>query len=144
MLPFFMSFGFNFKRLYFNLVNIPSSTPVTTMTLFGLKPGNIRLGLAQMGTLSPKLKPAPGLRFHKMLGSGRGPAFSLLPDLNRYGLLFTWKTKLMLKMKKPKAKQFNPAFGNALLVTFNYSGISKCVLTAILFQALMVTTAIIT
>jgi hypothetical protein len=66
---------------------------ITTVTIFGLKPGNLRWGLAQMGTMPLKLKIVPGLKFFKMLGSGHGLGFSLKPNFNRYGLLCVWENE---------------------------------------------------
>ena len=68
-------------------------TAITTVTIFGLKPGNIRWGLAQMGKMPMQLKTVPGLKFFKMLGSGQGLGFSLKPNFNRYGLLCTWESE---------------------------------------------------
>ncbi|QNF35213.1 spheroidene monooxygenase [Adhaeribacter swui] len=69
----------------------PLPASFTTLTLFGLKPGQVRWGLAQMGTSPPLLKKVPGLTFFKLLGSGQGRVFSLKPDFNRYGLFATWQ-----------------------------------------------------
>ncbi|MFC5270240.1 spheroidene monooxygenase [Adhaeribacter terreus] len=73
----------------------PNSLPAafTTITIFGLKPGNMRWGLAQMGKMPLKLKNVPGLKFFKMMGSGNGLGFSLTPNLNRYGLLCVWQNE---------------------------------------------------
>ncbi len=84
---------------------------LTTLTLFGLKQGQVRWGLAQMGTSGSHLKHVPGLLFHKLLGSGKGKAFSVQPNFSRYGLLCTWehgeaahdffsKSKLMQEYKR--------------------------------------------
>lgn len=67
--------------------------PLTTLSLFGLKPNRVRWGLAQMGTSPPLLKKIPGLQFFKLLGSGKGSVFSLIPDFNRYGLFATWQSE---------------------------------------------------
>ena len=66
---------------------------LTTLTLFGIRSGNIRWGLAQMGTSGPQLDKVPGLLFYKLLGSGQGQSFSLSPNFRRYGLLCTWETE---------------------------------------------------
>ena len=66
---------------------------LTTLTLFGIKKGNIRWGLAQMGTSPPLLKKVPGLKFFKLLGSGKGLGFSLQPDFRRYGLMAVWQSE---------------------------------------------------
>ncbi len=64
----------------------------TTLTLFGIKKGHIRWGLAQMGTSVPHLQKTPGLLFFKLLGSGYGKGFSVRPNFRRYGLLCTWQS----------------------------------------------------
>ena len=43
---------------------------LTTITIFTLRPGQRRWGLAQMGTSPGTLKRVPGLRFFQLLGSG--------------------------------------------------------------------------
>jgi hypothetical protein len=64
---------------------------LTTLTLFGIKKGRLRWGLAQMGASGPKLAKVPGLLFYKLLGSGRGRGFSIKPNFYRYGMLCTWE-----------------------------------------------------
>lgn len=64
--------------------------PHTTLTVFTLKPGNKRWGLAQMGTSPPALNRVPGLEFFKLLGSGAANGFGLWPNLNRYGFMGVW------------------------------------------------------
>ncbi|MHA6247922.1 DUF3291 domain-containing protein [Pontibacter sp. CAU 1760] len=66
---------------------------LTTLTLFGLQSGQVRWGLAQMGIAPKQLQQVPGLLFFKMLGSGQGLSFSLMPNLRRYGLLCTWASE---------------------------------------------------
>lgn len=66
---------------------------LTTLTLFGISKGNVRWGLAQMGTSGPQLDKVPGLLFYKLLGSGQGRSFSLKPNFRRYGLICTWATE---------------------------------------------------
>lgn len=46
-----------------------------------------------MGTFPPRLRQVPGLRFFKLLGSGRGLVFSLRPDFGRYALLAVWESE---------------------------------------------------
>ena len=67
-----------------------SAPSITTLTLFGIKKGHWRWGLAQMGTMPPKLKRVAGLQFFKLLGSGKGRVFSLTPDFYLYGLMAVW------------------------------------------------------
>lgn len=68
----------------------PKLTLHTTLTVFTLKPGYRRWGLAQMGTSPPILKKVPGLRFFKLLGSGARNGFGLWPNLRRYSLMGVW------------------------------------------------------
>ncbi len=63
---------------------------LTTLTLFTLRPGCRRWGLAQMGTSPGLLKRVAGLRFFQLLGSGAANGFGFLPNLDRYGLLAVW------------------------------------------------------
>ncbi|GAA3950983.1 spheroidene monooxygenase [Hymenobacter algoricola] len=65
---------------------------LTTLSLITLRPGNIRWGLAQMGTAQRPLQKVPGLRFQKLLGSGAG-GFGALPNLSRYGLMAVWESE---------------------------------------------------
>ncbi|NEM98838.1 spheroidene monooxygenase [Pontibacter burrus] len=72
---------------------IASSPRLTTLTLFGIKKGHMRWGLAQMGTSGSELAKIPGLLFYKLLGSGRGRGFSIKPNFYRYGLICTWESE---------------------------------------------------
>jgi hypothetical protein len=65
--------------------------PHTTLTVFTLKPGHRRWGLAQMGTSPPVLQRVPGLGFFKLLGSGASNGFGLWPNLERYALMSVWE-----------------------------------------------------
>ncbi|MFD2244783.1 spheroidene monooxygenase [Pontibacter ruber] len=73
--------------------NQPNTPRFTTLTLFGIRKGYLRWGLAQMGTSVPHLKKVPGLLFYKLLGSGHGKGFSIKPNFYRYGLLCTWESE---------------------------------------------------
>lgn len=44
----------------------------------------------QMGRAQEEIQEVDGLRFYKLLGSGGGNGFSILPNLARYGLLCVW------------------------------------------------------
>ena len=44
-----------------------------------------------MGLARPLLRGVPGLRFAKLMGSGRGIGFTLAPDWERYALLAVWE-----------------------------------------------------
>ena len=63
---------------------------LTTITIFTLRPGQRRWGLAQMGTSPGRLKQVAGLRFFQLLGSGAANGFGFLPNLDRYGFLGVW------------------------------------------------------
>lgn len=63
----------------------------TTLTVFTLRPGQRRWGLAQMGTSPPALRRVPGLGFFKLLGSGAANGFGLWPNLDRYALMAVWE-----------------------------------------------------
>lgn len=63
----------------------------TTLTVFTLKPGYRRWGLAQMGTSPGPLKRVAGLRFFKLMGSGAANGFGFWPNLDRYGLMAVWE-----------------------------------------------------
>jgi hypothetical protein len=65
--------------------------PHTTLTVFTLKPGNRRWGLAQMGTSPRPLQRVAGLRFFKLLGSGARNGFGFWPNLERYGFMGVWE-----------------------------------------------------
>ena len=64
---------------------------VTTLSLFRFDgAANRAFAFGQMGLARAALRRMPGLRFHKLLGSGAGAGFSTKPDLSRYGLLCVW------------------------------------------------------
>ncbi|MDZ7363747.1 MAG: spheroidene monooxygenase [candidate division KSB1 bacterium] len=64
---------------------------MTTLTLFGYSGAEKIWAFAQMAFGRPKLRRVTGLRFWKLLGSGRGRGFSLRPNWSRYGLLAVWE-----------------------------------------------------
>lgn len=49
--------------------------------------------MRQMRYAHSSLVSVPGLTFYKLLGSGSGNGFSVLPDLSTYSLLAVWKDK---------------------------------------------------
>ncbi len=51
----------------------------------------------QMGLAPDLLRGIPGLQFAKMLGSGAGNGFSVLPNLGAYGLLCAWDDEAAAK-----------------------------------------------
>lgn len=66
------------------------TTPVTTITLCGYA-GAARLwAFSRMGSARAELARVAGMRFWRLLGTGKGNGFSLSPDFSRYGLLAVW------------------------------------------------------
>jgi heme-degrading monooxygenase HmoA len=65
----------------------------TTFTIFQYAPGNAWWAMRQMGLSETRLNGVPGLDFARMLGSGKGLAFSLSPDWYRYALVAVWKDR---------------------------------------------------
>lgn len=66
-------------------------SPLTTLSIFSFERGSRWWAFKQMGLARPALAKAPGLRFYKLMGSGRGLVFSLKPDWSRYALLAVWE-----------------------------------------------------
>lgn len=67
--------------------------PVATLTVFGFGEGERMWALAQMGFARLLLRGVPGMRFRKLMGTGRGPGFTLAPDWGRYALLAAWDSE---------------------------------------------------
>ncbi|MEP7219082.1 MAG: hypothetical protein ABI876_09205 [Bacteroidota bacterium] len=68
-------------------------SPITTLTVFQFSGRLRRLwAFAQMGLARPLLRNVPGLRFHRLMGMGRGIGFSALPDPGRYAVLGVWES----------------------------------------------------
>ena len=68
-----------------------SSTQITTLTFFRYKGIMSKIwAFGMMQFANPYLAKASGLQFYKLMGSGRGLGFNLLPDWSTYALLCTW------------------------------------------------------
>ena len=68
--------------------------PVTTFTLFQYDRWPSRWwAFKQMGLFDGTAGDAPGLTFARMVGSGAGNGFSILPNLSRYGLMACWEDR---------------------------------------------------
>lgn len=72
----------------------PLSTQITTLTLFRFSGAARQFwALSQMGLAPRRLSGIPGLRFHKLLGSGHLNGFSIWPNWAVYGLLGVWENE---------------------------------------------------
>lgn len=71
----------------------PPGAGLTTMTIFRYPPGERLWAFKLMGRARRPLATTAGLGFHRMLGSGSGLGFSILPDLGRYALLASWSAE---------------------------------------------------
>ncbi len=68
------------------------SNQITTMTLFRFNNLSDKWWAFKMMRLAlPPLKKVKGCTFFKVLGSGAGQGFSILPDLSTYALLQVWE-----------------------------------------------------
>lgn len=65
---------------------------LTTVTFVSFDRNKGR-AFASMGLLPRQIRNAAGLRFFKLMGSGRGRAFSIMPDFSRYCLLAAWDSE---------------------------------------------------
>lgn len=63
---------------------------VTMLTVFTFPRNRRAWAFAGMGLARPLLAGLPGLRFRKLMGTGRGIGFTRSPDWNRYALLTVW------------------------------------------------------
>ena len=74
-------------------LSLKNSAPTATLTLFGYQTAASRVwAFGQMAFARSFLTAQSGLRFWKLLGSGRGGGFSLKPDFSRYGLFAVWNS----------------------------------------------------
>lgn len=94
----------------------PQNVPLVSLTIFGYDGLREKLwAFRQMGLAGFELEKVGGLRFYKLLGSGKGGGFSLKPDWSRYALLMVWddakaandffqNSKLMQKYRRRSAE----------------------------------------
>lgn len=68
------------------------TSPLVTLTLCGYRGAAQMWAFNKMGSAPRALARVPGLRFWKLLGTGRGLGFTLRPDFARYGVLGVWET----------------------------------------------------
>ncbi len=69
--------------------------------------------MRQMREAHTTLKSVPGLSFYKLLGSGGGNGFSILPDLSTYALLAVWEDKSSAETFFQNHPYSHQAFANA-------------------------------
>lgn len=65
---------------------------MTTISFFKYKI-NKYWAFTQMGLASKVIKKSPGILFFKLLGTGAGDGFSLLPDFSTYSILCVWENE---------------------------------------------------
>lgn len=66
--------------------------PITTFTTYAFTTSRAKFwAFSQMGLAGSLLEQADGLRFWKMLGSGKGAGFSINPNWSRYAMLAVWE-----------------------------------------------------
>ena len=70
--------------------NLVIKSQITQLYLFSFTQNKF-WAFKQMGVGFPFLKNVPGLSFFKLLGTGAGQGFSLMPDFSTYALLTVWE-----------------------------------------------------
>lgn len=66
----------------------------TTLTLCGYAAPQRFWAFNQMGSSGRHFRGVAGLRFWRLLGTGRGLGFTLRPDFSRYGFLCVWESRI--------------------------------------------------
>ncbi len=74
-------------------LRVPPGASLTTFTIFRYPPGQRLWAFTLMGRARRPLAATAGLGFHRLLGSGSGLGFSLMPDFGRYALLAIWASE---------------------------------------------------
>jgi heme-degrading monooxygenase HmoA len=67
------------------------SDQIVLMSFFRFPAGERIWGMKQMRERAPVLNNTEGITFHKMLGTGGGDGYGILPDFNTYALLTVWE-----------------------------------------------------
>lgn len=72
------------------------SEVIASFTLVRYPPRAITSAMTRMATDRQPLARTPGVRFWRLLGSGRGDGFDPRPDLERWGLFAVWQSPAAL------------------------------------------------
>ena len=71
--------------------SLEEKPPLVLFSLFNLHSGYKGWAFRQMGLAARHLSRQSGLRFGKLMGTGRGRGFSIRPNFKQYALLTSWK-----------------------------------------------------
>ena len=72
--------------------SVKQGSPLVTVTLCSYSHTRRLWAFNKMGSARREVARVAGLRFWKLLGTGRGMGFTLRPDFSRYGLLAAWES----------------------------------------------------